>query len=372
MVLRHSSRLVLFSIVVCGAASHTSAQVSGPQGGVQQGRGQQRTGLQQAAPRQAAQQQAAQQQAAQQQAARQTRPAGMPNWIPLDPKHEKYLDEILNYWEHKTSSVKRYRCNFTRNEYEMTRRITPTNQTQWEFVRKTYTEGKIQYEAPDKGLFKAELIKHRTPPAQPGGQPGWQDQVGGPREHWVCDGKSIFEFNHSQKQLIVRPLPPGMQGKQIAEGPLPFMFGAKAAQIKSRFWVHVITPKEAQNEYHLEAVPRTAQDAQNFRMLHIIIDGGDFLPKGMVLFHRNNAKTTFSFNDREVNWNTTLEMLNIWNRDFFEPALPARDWKKVVVPVQNSDTQAALPPPGPSNVGARAVYGPARQAQATGGQPAPR
>ncbi len=298
-----------------------------------------------------------------------------PNWIPLAPKHEKYLLEILKYWEHKTSSIERYRCNFKRYEYEMSRRVNQANQPVWEFVNKTYTEGKIQYEAPDKGLFKAELIKHRVPPKQPGGQPGWQDQVGGPREHWVCDGSSIFEFNHSQKQLIVRPLPPGMKGKQIAEGPLPFMFGAKVDQIMRRFWVHVITPADAKNEYHLEAVPRTAQDAQNFRMLHIIIDGTDFLPKAMVMFHRNNAKTTFLFEDREVNWNTTLEMLQLWKRDFYAPALPARDWKKVVVPVQQAVTHA---PPGPvrpgvpTNANGQPQYGPARQAQATGGRPAPR
>lgn len=327
MVSRSVCRLVLLVIVACGAARQAGAQVPGQP---------------------------------------QPAPRNVPNWIPLSPAHEKYLDEILNYWEFKTSQIERYRCNFKRYEYEMTRRVTPTNQTNYEFVNKTYTEGKIQYAAPDKGLFKAETIKHRTPPRQAGGPPVWQDQVDGPREHWVCDGESIFEFNHPDKQLVVRPLPPEMKGKQIAEGPLPFMFGAKAEQIKSRFWVHVITPKNAQNEFHLEAMPKTFQDAQNFRMLHIIIDGGDFLPKAMVLFHRNNAKTTFLFEQREVNWNITLAALNIFRRDFYEPSLPGRDWKKVIVPVEQAAPEPAAPPRQTGIV--RPPFGPIRQAQTPRGQ----
>ncbi|HJN10254.1 MAG TPA: TIGR03009 domain-containing protein [Pirellulaceae bacterium] len=344
MVYRNVSRSVFFSVFACAAISHVAAQVPG-----QQRTGQQRP-VAQTQPRPAANQGVAPQ-----------RGATAPPWMPLTPDHEVYLNKILNYWEHKTSSVERYRCNFHRWEYEMARLGK---------VLKTYTEGKIQYASPDKGLFKAEVIKHRTPPKQPGGEPGWEDQVGGPREHWVCDGESIFEFNHSLKQLIVRPLPPGMKGKQIAEGPLPFMFGAKAAQIKRRFWVRVVTPPNTKKEYHLQAVPRTLQDAQNFRELLIVIAEKDFLPKAMVLLHLNNAKTSYEFQNREVNWNTTLEDINIFKRAFFAPALPARDWKKVVVPTE----QAAAGPARQAARGAavRPPFGPVRQAQTPRGRQAPR
>lgn len=327
MFSRNASYLVVFIMVGCGALSQVAAQTPGQQ------------------PQD---------------------PGNAPSWIPLPKAHEDYLNQVLDYWQHKTSTIQRYRCNFKRYEYELIRRPVQANQSDFEFVNKTYTEGKIQYAAPDKGLFQVELIKHRTPPKQPGGPPVWQDQIGGQREHWVCDGESIFEFNHAQKQLIVRPLPPDMKGKQITEGPLPFMFGAKTDQIKSRFWVHVITPKDTENEFHLEAVPKTSQDAENFRMLHIIIDGGDFLPKAMVLFHRNNAKTTFLFEDRDVNWNTTLDSLKIWSRDFYEPALPARDWKKVIVPVEQAATRVPSQPP--QNAVVRPPFGPIRQAQTPRGR----
>ena len=356
MVQRIASRMTVFLIVVCSVASAVVAQVpqagrqaTGRQGARQQGARQQGTSPTQARP------------TAGQAEARQQGPT-VPSWIPLEPAHEKYLNEVLNFWEHKTTSIKRYRCNFQRHEYELVRRTTATNETAYDFIRKTYTEGKIQYASPDKGLFKAEVVKHRTPPKQPGGPEEWVDQVGGPLEHWVCDGQSIFDFNYSLKQLIVRPLPPEMKGKQITEGPLPFMFGAKAEQIKRRFWVHVVTPPNVKREYHLEAIPRTLQDARNFRALRIIISEADFLPKAMLMFHRNNSKTTFEFKDRDVNWNTTLADWTIFKRAFFAPTLPGRDWKKVVVAVEGADKPAPAPPQNATT--ARPPFGPARQAQA--------
>ena len=67
-------------------------------------------------------------------------------------------------------------------------------------------------------------------PRDAGGQGDWivkKDAIG---EHWVCDGQNVYEYRHDQKQLVVRPIPPAMQGKAIVDGPLPFLFGAEAAQ----------------------------------------------------------------------------------------------------------------------------------------------
>jgi TIGR03009 family protein len=240
-----------------------------------------------------------------------------PPWLPLDPARQKHIDDVLNYWEWSTSKVERYRCQFKRWEYET--------------ELKTYSEGAIKYAAPDKGLFQVEVFKQA---------PDWTPQEDGFREHWICDGKSIFEFDYNNKQLKQRPLPPGMQGTQIAEGPLPFLFGAKAAQIKQRFWMSVVTPSDAQAEYWLEAWPKTRDDAANFRMLVIILDQEDFLPKGMKMFHRNGAQTTFAFEQRETNWSLGLSQLNPFLREFFEPKTPS-GWKKVVVPLVEQEQPPA-------------------------------
>ena len=75
-------------------------------------------------------------------------------------------------------------------------------------------------------------------------------------EHWVCDGNSVYEINHQTKQLIETKLPPDMRGKAIAEGPLPFMFGAKKDTIRARYWIREIPRKQAADPYHLEFVPK--------------------------------------------------------------------------------------------------------------------
>ena len=48
----------------------------------------------------------------------------------------------------------------------------------------------------------------------------------------------------AEKKLKVHPLPKEMQGEAIADGPVPFIFGAKADKMKQRYWIRDVTPKE--------------------------------------------------------------------------------------------------------------------------------
>ncbi len=84
-------------------------------------------------------------------------PAPMaPNWIPLTPNHQQYLDQLLAYWEHKSSQTNRYRCTFKRWEYDPV--FGPKD------TFKTYSEGVIKYSAPDKGLFRVDtLLEYQAP-----------------------------------------------------------------------------------------------------------------------------------------------------------------------------------------------------------------
>ena len=140
-------------------------------------------------------------------------------------------------------------------------------------------------------------------------------------------------------------LPPEVRGQAIGKGPLPFLFNAKSEDIKQRFWLQVITPSNAKGEYWLEAVPKTQEDAANFKMIHVIIDVADYLPKAMVLFDTSYvpgtrpSRTTFQFNDREVNFSILTEQLNLFHREFYEPKLPAGWTRKV-----NRADSAPLPP----------------------------
>lgn len=247
---------------------------------------------------------------------------------PLTGEQQQFLDQVLKIWEQRSQAVQRYRCSFKRWEYDP---VFGPRQT-----FKTYSEGEINYAQPDKGSFQVTKTMHWTPPAAEGQQPTYAERPGEVGEHWICDGTSVFEHDQQKKQLIQRELPPHMRGKAIAEGPLPFLFGAEAEKIKQRFWIRPLAlPEGVQGEYWLEAYPKTRQDAANYQKVHVIISQTDFLPKGLVIFDRNfdpvrnPARITFTFDDREYNWNTLLSDLNVFKAKFFEPKVPF-GWKKVI------------------------------------------
>jgi TIGR03009 family protein len=264
-----------------------------------------------------------------------------PTWLPLSPSHQEYVNQVLDYWEHKNSRIQRYRCTFKRFEYDPV--FGPKD------TFNTYSEGSIKYAAPDKGLFRVEKMLHYQPPREPGSQPAYVALEDDPGDHWVCDGQWIYQFDHARKTLVQTELPPEFRGKAIGKGPLPFLFNARAEDIRQRFWIRVITPAEAKGEYWLEAVPKMQEDVANFKMIHVILDEADFLPKAMILFDRNfvpverPSRTTFQFNDREVNFSILAEQLNLFHREFYEPRLPP-GWNRQV------DRQPAPGTPGPETL----------------------
>ncbi len=69
-----------------------------------------------------------------------------PAWAPLSETHQKYVDQILQYWEFKSNQVERYRCTFKRWEYDPV--FGPKD------TFKTYGEGSIKYSAPTKGCSR--------------------------------------------------------------------------------------------------------------------------------------------------------------------------------------------------------------------------
>lgn len=250
-----------------------------------------------------------------------------PSFIPLSTAHQTYIDKVLEYWQNKTSKVDRYRCTFERWQFDTV--FGPQN------TFKTYSTGLIRYADPDKGMFKVEKVLSYQAPRSQQEKPRHIAIEGVHGEWWVCDGKSVFEYDFTNERLIQQILPVELQGKAIKNGPLPFLFGADATEIEQRYWLQVITPSNVKDAVWLEAFPKSQADAANYLKVHIIIDRRDFLPKGIVIFDRNfikgknHSRTVFNFRDREENFNTTFEALRIWEKNFYEPSLPS-GWKKVV------------------------------------------
>ncbi len=257
----------------------------------------------------------------------------LPAPFQITEQEAKYIDDILKFWEFRSGKVHHYEAKFERWEYDS--QFGPAD------VHKTYSQGEVKYEKPDKGMFKVESILHWTKPQESGQQATYQPHPGEVMEHWVCDGKSVFEFDVTQKKLKEYPLPPEQQGQAIAHGPLPFLFGAKRQEIWDRFHLRVSTPEGVNNEYWLEAWPKYAADAAEYRFIEIIIDQEQFLPKAISVYDRafnpkamppNTSRTVYEFSERKPYEERGLaaNLQQLFRRAFFEPQLPS-GWQREVI-----------------------------------------
>jgi TIGR03009 family protein len=255
----------------------------------------------------------------------------------LTPEQESDLIRVLRAWEERSNKVKTLACQFRRWDYDAVfgQRDPQTN----ELIPKE-GKGEIKYAAPDKGLY--HITETREFNGMQGGQRMFQVRadVG---EHWVCDGQSIWEYNHDKKQLIERRLPPEMQGKAIQDGPLPFLFGAQADKLLARYWMRIITPPTVQGAVWLEAFPKHQADAANFSKARLILDGTTLFPQAIEV-HLPNGKSwhVHQFHDNQVN---AAPLLRFFQGDFARPSLP-RGWVKVEDPPRAAAAAPAGAPRG--------------------------
>lgn len=256
----------------------------------------------------------------------------------ISAEHARYLDSVLNYWEKSSSQIKLYECNFTRWQYDpvFARVVDPKT---GHLMAKTIASGVIKFAEPDKGLYEVEKQYRLVPPRARGDRPTYAPAGEIGLEKWICDGKAVFEFDYPRKRLVERPLPEEMQGKAIAEGPLPFLFGAKAEQIKERYWVRVITPKDTKDEYWLEVHPKRQEDAARYKKVEVILSKEPFLPKAIHIYdvnydpRQNPARSSFAFENRKINpsdYLNQLDLLKLFHKEFFRPDTPG-GWEKTVL-----------------------------------------
>jgi TIGR03009 family protein len=255
-----------------------------------------------------------------------------PDWMPLTQKHGKYLDEILGFWEYHCKEIQYYECDFLHFVYGPTREQGGGRLANGNYPPLEKHEGIIKYSEPDKAMFKTTKVYGFDAKLAEKYVPKDVERFG---NHWICDGKAVYDFDYPQKTLFVDVLPPEAQGKAIDRGPLPFLFRAKKADLHHRFWMRVITPPKVKDEYWIEIVPKYQGDSAYFQKAHIIIAEKDYLPQAIVLFDPayspgNPKKQSYIFNNRKINWNwkDAAKGLLTWQKQFYEPQLP-RGWKKV-------------------------------------------
>ncbi|MCS7237683.1 MAG: TIGR03009 domain-containing protein [Thermoguttaceae bacterium] len=225
----------------------------------------------------------------------------------LTPEEERALQQVLQRWEEATSKVKTLECRFTRFQYDPV--FGPPN------TPVAIDQGEIKYAAPNKGLFRVFQPKDISEPRA---------------EQWICDGKAIYEFDYSQKQLIEYPLPPEAQERPMSAGPLPFVFGAKAAELRNRYYLRLVTPSQAQGQVWLEAWPKWQSDAANFQRATMIILWQDMTPFALELVEPNGKnRTVFRFQDMKINAKNILDPLGLFEESWVKPRTPP-GWSRVV------------------------------------------
>ena len=114
----------------------------------------------------------------------------------------------------------------------------------------------------------------------------------------MCDGKSVFEYRHDQKQLVERPIPPQLQGQAIVDGPLPFLFGAEAKKLKDRYWMR-IERQPNPDQIWLMALPKFQAQAADFRAVRVILDRQQLLPVAMQVQLPDGSRHEYMFDIAE-------------------------------------------------------------------------
>lgn len=248
------------------------------------------------------------------------------NPFKLNKVEQAFLNQVLDAWETESDKVKTFSCKFTKHVYN---NLGPAANIAFQ-----KQDGEISYQNPDKGSFKINKTMQWQPaPVAPGQnvaavkqppQGKYVEMLEVVGEHWVCDGKKVYEFRPQAKQLAITDIPPEMQGEEIVNGPLPFLFGAKADDLKKRYWLRIHANPDP-NIIHIVALPKTRADAANYRAVEIMLNRQRLLPTAMQVHPPGvpggvNERAVYQFDMASAAVNSRVD--RFWNMIFSAPRKP--------------------------------------------------
>jgi TIGR03009 family protein len=204
-------------------------------------------------------------------------------------------------------------------------------------------KGVLQYAKPDKGLFR---IDNRQTLSKKGPTPEYRpsDKFG---DYWVCDGEYLHIRDRNELKALKIQLPPNQRHNGIHNSPLPFLFGVKAEEIKTRYWIRPVAPPAGSQDVWLEAWPKQLDDAGNYSRVQVVLDANEVLPKALIVFLPNwepqsPHREVLEFTDRKQDWNLVDAMKQkLFMKDFIDTNLPST-WQVIVEPYMDpQETQQA-------------------------------
>lgn len=205
------------------------------------------------------------------------------------------LMKLLEDWESSSAKIKKLEGEHRRWEYDYVFNVVKHN------------TGKFYYEAPDKG--RIDLMPDKGKVGAVETRRHWEtgQQVkftgeAGPAERWYCDSQLVTQVDVQQKQATRMLLPKQMQGANIIDGPLPFLFGMPAQKAIQRYDLELKNVNAEKKQATIRAVPMWPTDASNYQLAEIILDTKEFLPTAVRLIDPAGTKeTVFVFGSMKKN-----------------------------------------------------------------------
>lgn len=223
------------------------------------------------------------------------RPAPQPMQVSVQ------MEKVLQAWEQKSANIKTLQGVHERFVYQPSVGIEKR------------ARGSYFFKAPDQGRIDIEPVEiTKDSPSVAVGKGGEMlntSKVGmdgkplrvisAEKETWVADGAQVLGLNESLGEKIYSrvEIPVQMRGDNVADGPLPFLFGVSADKMKARYRLQFgglnnLDSSKGPVQIHVVAFPTRQVDARNWQRAEVILEPRWFFPKAIMLKDGTDASAT--------------------------------------------------------------------------------
>jgi TIGR03009 family protein len=142
--------------------------------------------------------------------------------------------------------------------------------------------------------------------------------VSTPFQTIVCTDKEVWQYRWDAAQIFIFPLDRNARKRAIEEGPLPFLFNMKAAEVVQRY--EVVLQAEDQKKYTVRIQPRLDIDKESFSIAWIYLDH-DFLLPTRIFLLSPDRETTKDFRLSNIRANQAVDAYK-----FVGVVPPGKNW----------------------------------------------
>jgi hypothetical protein len=223
--------------------------------------------------------------------------------IKIEPVSQEMRD-LLALWEEQTKGITTLSCPITKYEFDTV------------FAKETRSIGTIYFQNPDKGRIDWEPADadRMQKPAGRHDTEGKPFRVNaGAKSKWICTGKMIYILDIMAKSYDRVEIPPQMQGQNITNTSLPFIFGMKAQDAIDRYALRFgdrhnpegvgadQNGKPPRKILHIVANPFDPEIAREYTQADILLDAVTFRPLNLrTTDPAGSRETVYSFDQNKL------------------------------------------------------------------------